>query len=91
MASAFELNKEEYKHNFNKEDHTYIVSLKSGIAHDFKIDHPGALPVNFISLLVEERFIQQTSSFNLFTDPRHTGTALHLLFSISHLILNTTS
>jgi hypothetical protein len=69
MASSFELNKEEYKHNFKKEDHTYIVSLKSGIAHDFKIEHPAALPVNFISLLVEERFVQQTPSFNLFTDP----------------------
>ena len=35
MASAFELDKEEYKHNFKKEDHTYNVSVKSGIAHDF--------------------------------------------------------
>ncbi len=69
MASAFELDKEEYKHNFKKEDHTYIVSLKSGIAHDFKIDHPAALPVNFISLLVDEKFIPQTSSFNRFKDP----------------------
>ena len=69
MASAFEVDKEEYKHNFKKEDHTYIVSLKSGVAHDFKIDHPASLPVNFIILLVEERFVQQTSSFNRFTDP----------------------
>ena len=69
MASAFELNTEEYKHNFKKEDHTYNVSSKPGIAYDFKIDHPAALAVNFISLLVEERFVQQTSSFNLFTDP----------------------
>lgn len=69
MASAFELDKEEYKHNFKKEDHTYNVSSKSGIAHNFKIDLPAALPVNFISLLVEERFVQQTSSFTLFTDP----------------------
>ena len=69
MASAFELNKEEYKHNFKNEDHTYNVSSKPGIAHDFKIDHPAALAVNFISLLVQESFVQQTSSFNLFTDP----------------------
>ena len=35
MASAFELDKEEYKHNFKKEDHTYNVSVKLGIAHEF--------------------------------------------------------
>ena len=68
-ASTFELDKEEFKQNFKKEDHTYITSSNSVTAHDFKIDHPAALPVNLISLLVEERFVQQTSSFTLFPDP----------------------
>ena len=81
MASALELDKEEYKHNFNKEDHTYVVSLKSDIAHDFKIDHPAALPVNFISLLVQKSFTQQTSSLNRFTD-QDPPERLYILYSV---------
>lgn len=69
MASAFELNKEEFKNNFKKEDHTYIISAKSSTFHDFHIDHPVPLPVNLIRVIVEERFVEQSHAYNFFTDP----------------------
>ena len=69
MASAFELDKEEYKHNFEKEEHGCFISLNSDTVHDFKIDHQAALPVNFIYSLVEETFIQPTFSSDIFTNP----------------------
>ena len=69
MVSAFEIDKDEYKHNFEKEEHGFYVSLKSDAAHDFKIDQPALLPANFIYLLVEQTFILPPISLGVISDP----------------------
>lgn len=69
LFSTFELNKEEFKHNFKKEDHTYITTAKTVSGHDFHLDHPVALPVNPIRLIVEEKFIQEPRAYHFFTNP----------------------
>lgn len=68
MASAFELNKEEFKHNFQNEDHTYISSAKTDNSNNFHLDHPVALPVKPYSFIVEEKFIKQPATYSFFTD-----------------------
>lgn len=69
IASAVELNKEEFKQNFKKENHTYITTAKSGVGHNYHLDHPVALPENPIRIVAEEKFIQQLQAFTFFTDP----------------------
>lgn len=69
MASALELNEEEFKHNFKKEDHTYISSVKTDDGNDFHLDHPIALPVNSFFLIAEEKFIELPATSVFFTDP----------------------
>lgn len=69
IASAFELDNEEFKQNFKKECHSYIIAAKSGAVHDFHIDHPVALLVNLIFQLPEEKFIQQQSACSFFINP----------------------
>jgi len=69
MASAFELNKEEFKHNFKKEDHTYLSYAKTDNSNTFHLAHPVVLPVKPFSLLVEEKFIEQSAAYSFFTDP----------------------
>jgi len=69
LASAFEVNNEEFKQNFKKESYSYIIAAKSGAVHDFHLDHPVALPVNLIFQIAEEKFIQQQATCSFFTDP----------------------
>lgn len=68
-TSVFELDNEEFKQNFKKEDQSYIIAVNSGAVHDFHLDHPVALPVNPISLIVQEKFIQQSATYSFFTNP----------------------
>lgn len=69
LSSAFELDNAEFKQNFKKEVHSYIIAAKSGTVHDFHLDHPIALPVNPISLIVQEKFIQQSATYSFLTNP----------------------
>ncbi len=68
-TSVFELDNDEFKQNFKKEDQSYTIAVNSGAVHDFHLDHPVALPVNTISPIVREKFIQQLTTSIFFKNP----------------------
>lgn len=80
-ALTFELNKEEFKQNFNKEEHAYITTANSGSGQDCPIDRPVALPENPFRIVVEEKFIQQLQPYTFFSDP-DPPSALYILNSV---------